>query len=569
MAISISIVSVLGILHFVDVPLQFSPYSLIPDFPIVIWIALFSVILGLLLVLANKKKQKDSTIILAIIVLVTVFYGIMTISERNLTYTDSWTNILTAEKIFENGRSSLTYSADSSWPSFYIFFAEFKMVTGIDFFTIARFLPTILNCLAFAWIFILFRKLGLKNKAALIAIIALILVDTMVYTDVSPTNFAFALYCSLLYLVFIKKQTSQNRSYMIIFLLLFATIVTSHALIPAFLLFPMLLFPVVAFVLKQNNKIVRIGNEFYAGIILWIFWNVFAIAPFWWQTVASYVHGFFSHVSTLSSPISRSLNYFLYGTPPLGIQLTTFLILGLILSIALIGFFAYIIQSPRWLRARNTLKKNMYWSRFLVLFSLFVGCIITALIPYFLLGGTVDTSKVLLFIWIPVVFFVGTVFAKLKRKRRQIFSILLILLLIPAFCIFNWNEFWLSNHDWELSSAQFIGAKAPPSTIITDSYSSALIHYYSPNSTFESEGLPEKPELALPAFLGNVPPTELKWQNGTLIQWNYFVRSARQSVIMNIDFGTGNQTLSKLDTYLSKPPINRIYDNGFVQIYER
>jgi hypothetical protein len=195
---------------------------------------------------------------------------------------------------------------------------------------------------------------------------------------------------------------------------------------------------------------------------------------------------------------------------------------------------------------------------------------LTAIIPYFLLGGSIETDKVLLFIWIPAVFFVGTVFMKLRRKQKQVFSILLVLLLIPAFAIFNWNEFWLSNHDWGLSSFSFVAEKVPPSTIVTDSGSATLLRTFSPNSSFVVDGVPEKPGLALPAFLGSVPPTEIKSQyEPTLIQWNYFLRSVKQNVRLNIYFGTQNETLKKLDTSLSNAPINRVYDNEFGQLYHR
>ena len=566
MAVAFSIVSALGVFRFVDVPIQFSPYCLVPDFPVVIWVALFSVILGLLIVLTKKTKQDDAIIAIAIIALVAVFYGIMVISERNLTYPDSWLNISTAKTIFENGNSRLAYGAYNSWPSFFILFVELRMVTGIDFTMIARFLPSILNCLAFVWIFIFLRKLGLPNKAALIAVVAFILVNDRVYTIASPTNFVFALYCMLLYLMFVKKQTSPNQSYLM-FLLLFATIVTSHALIPGFLLLPMLVFSIMAFVFKQNNK-VRLGYEFFLGTILWVFWNVFMIAPFWWEDIASNVQKLFSHVSTLSSPISRSLSYFKFGYPPLEIQVAQLSVIGFIFLLSCIGFFGYLRQYHAKIRARNTREK--YWLRFFAPFSVLVGCVLTAIIPYFLLGGSIETDKVLLFIWIPAVFFVGTVFVKLKRKQKQVFSILLVLLLIPAFAIFNWNEFWLSNHDWELSSFSFMAEKVPSATIITDSASATVLHYFSPNSTFVTDGVPEKPGLALPAFLGSVPPTEIKSQyEPTLIQWNYFLRSVKQNVRLNIYFGTQNETLSKLDTFFSNVPINRVYDDEFVQLYQR
>lgn len=566
MAIAVSIVSALGVLRIVDVPLQFSPYSPVPNFPIVIWVALFSAILGLLIILTKKTKKDDVIIAIAIIVLVAVFYGIMTISERNLTYPDSWLNISTANTIFENGHSRLAYDAyANSWPSFFILFVELKIVTGMDFTIIARFLPSILNCLAFVWIFLFLRKLGLPNKAALIAVVAFILVDDRVYTIVSPTNFVFPLYCMLLYLMFVKKQTSPNQSYLM-FLLLFATIVTSHALIPLFLLLPMLVFSIMVFVFKQNNK-VRLGYEFFSGTILWVFWNVFMIAPPWWETLASNFQAFSSHVSTLSSPISRSLNYFKFGYPPLEIQEVQLSIIGFIFLLSCVGFFGYLRLYHARLRARNT--RNKYWLRFSVPFSLLVGCILTAVIPYFLLGGAIETDKVLLFIWIPAVFFVGTVFMKLKKKQKQVFSILLILLLIPAFAIFNWNEFWLSNHDWELSSFSFVGEKVPPATIVTDSASTNILHYFSPNSSFVTDGVPEKPGLALPAFLGRVPPTEINSKYGTLIQWRYFLRSVKQNIRLNIYFGTQSETLNKLDISLSNAPTNRVYDDGFVQLYQR
>lgn len=569
MAIGFAIVLALGTFQIVDIPMQFSPYKIVPEFPLFIWLALTFVVVGLLLILTRRKRQSDAFIVLAIILTIIVFYGSLPVSETNLTYYDSWLHSSTAKTIVTHGHFRFEYGAYHSWPSFFLWFAALNIVTGIDFPLLGKFLPSILNCLAFVWIFLLYRRLGLKNRAALVAIVAFILANDRVYANTCPSNFVFALYGSVIYLMFLELESGAKRRYFVTFFLLFATIVSAHPLIPSYVLFPAIMFIAMALLFRQKVICNSVSNKFYAGATLWCFWSLFMIAPFWWENIALSLRTFISRATTLENPVNRALSYWKYGNPPPGIQGAQLFIIGIALALSLFGFAGYIRELYSRIKTKN-ITGNLWLPPF-TLFSLVFGCMLASALPFFLLGGSILTDKVLLFIWIPASFFIGYLFTKFKRNQRKVCSIVLIMLLIPAFAVFHWNEFWLSVHDWEINSFSFMSKNIPSATIVTDSGSTAILQYFCPNSSFVTDGLPEKPGLALPAFLGNVSPTSIKSRyEPTLIKWEYFLRSAKQMVRLNLYFGVHKETLHQLDASLTNScSINRVYDNEFVQIYYR
>lgn len=557
----------------VGIPLQFPPYKILPDFPLLFWITTLAFAFGAAIYSfsssnypSNRKHFLDLMVcVLAVIVL----YGCLPVSESSVRWHDNWLHSSIAEYIIEH--SSLTPSTIGyhSWPGFFIWLAQLSMVTGIDTIVLSKFVHVFPNILLVFSLYLLYKKLKPKNlegNFAFVGVIFFLIANDRLYYHSCPQNFVFPLLIAFYYVLF----TVRERTRVLLFsLILLFSIIISHPITPLFILVPMLILAIalrIFFVPKEEPS--KLASIFLTGLCIWIGWTIYVVNTLWWRHGVYSIIGVQERITGERPLFAYSPTYWRWAPPPTEIALLRVVIIAFAVVAALFGIVYMIkrsnIISLKKPRIRTVLAPDAW--PLLAFFSIAVGVVVAGALPlifYMQIMGFAD--RFLLFIWMPVIFFATVFIMKLhNRKLKTAGIIIAMLLFIPAVINTHWHEFWLRTYPWEENGLMFAKDFFNFSNIILldsgSSYTLKGIVGYDTTLNILNEGSKAAPREALLVFNGSLPPQSLNW--------TYFIRSEKAEVRLNMYFGIDPENVHILDSELTNSLlINRIYDSDHFQIY--
>ncbi len=555
----------------VEIPIQLSPYRLIPDLPLLSWIALAFVTFGLIIHFSSNTETGETYNLAIAILTILLFYGVLPISESVLRWPDSYMHASFSEYIVQTGQLSPTEIGYHSWPGFYLWFAQLQIVTGIDVLVLAKIAHLIPNILLVLALFILYNKLGLSSrKATLFSIITFIIANDRIYYHISPQNFSFALMATFFYTALVGHR---RRFFWVISLTLFFAIVMTHPLNPLYVISPLVFLGLATRIFSVSKQYTsRYFNLSIVAICIWVGWMLYNADMMWWYTGVASISGLGTRLAGERPLLTFAPTYWRWATPPLEIAFLRGIILAVVLIVALIGIL-YNIRKLGLVSFRRSLKiKRAFdeksWPFFT--FSCFLIAIIIAGVAPFLLYRQLMGfgDRFLLFIWIPLAFFsTSLIFGQRRRKIRILLAVIMMSLLVPAFINTHWHEFWLSTHRWEQNYLGFVNDHSNFSKMFlvnTDTWF-RLKAIRGPLETFHGMAEGER-YYSLPSrlniFNGTAAPESLNW--------TYLIRSMKGEVTLNLHFNIQSEGLQKMDGLLAKNPlISRVYDSEYVQIYYR
>lgn len=562
------------------------PYNPIPELPLIFWSALFLTLVGLSLYFLCESRRDDWIHLVVGILVVLLFYGYLPISQGTLRYMDSWYHSMTANYVVQNGNLNVFDVGYHNWPGFYLWYASLRMITGLDFPMLGRFVPTIMNVVFFIWLFLFYRRLSLGNgTTALLGLITFIVANDRFVFHVAPIGFTYAMLAVFIYLIFLR--CSDRRLWVISQVFLFAIII-SHALSVLWVFSTILiLLLIINWLLNTRSLLMyRLRTTLIFGVCVWISWFIYWVAEYWWRYGIGNFSEAIGRILGGGSPLEYTPSYWRFGVnPPLEAQFSTLTILATVLFLALLGTFK-LFSDHDLIKLRKNGKKlqvafnfrkqklNKKSLPFLTLLALLAGVFASGFIP-FLLSPGILAERLLLFFWFPVSFFACSYVVTLQNKTlRRICILGLIWLLLPSFVTIRWAEFHFVTHQWETSAFEFSASRTTPGPLVlTDQETGFILRYFSPNSTVISDysrawfggwhskyGLLKEVIPVIYIFIGNASPTSYRW--------TYFIRSERQESRLGLIYDYSPTLLKKADAFLDNtPPISHVYDNGHVRIF--
>jgi hypothetical protein len=561
----------------VEIPLQFPPYKTIPDFPLLVWIALIFTTLGLLSHFLIDGHTGGFYTWFIIVLLVVLFYGLIPASENVLRWHDSWLHAGITSAIIETGHTDPTTLGYHSWPGFFFCLASVSLVSGIDVITLSKFFQVIPNVLAILIVFAFYKRLSLhRGKEALLGVIVFILANDRMYYHVCPMNFSFALF--LVFFYFNVFRFSQRSFWGLSFILLFANVI-SHFFTPLYLFsFFFFLWLAEHIFSLPTEQIPRYFNIFIIGLSMWIGWSFYVVDYMWWSYGVRVLPSIEARMTGYAPMLRYTPTYWRWAGSTLYVESFRIVILAIVLALALLsvlvtirrlGLISFHERNKLRLKLRRTLDKTGWV--FIVLTCLILAVIVSGILPFVALREIMGfADRFLLFVWLPLaIFAVMFISTSSHRKIKKCLTVILIVLLIPAFVDVHWHEFWLSTHRWEVDGMNFVKVYCnSSSTFLTDS---GTIWLARAMVSFDIEYLIE--EMGMRGMLAREGDA-LSVFNGTLsplnLTWGYLIRSKKGEVRLNLYYGIPLSTSNDFDLSVSNIPLlNRVYDNNHLQIYQR
>lgn len=553
----------------VEIPIQLPPYKFLPDFPLLIWIALALITLGLVIHFGTRSGTGESHNLAIAILAVVLFYGVLPISESVLRWRDSYMHASIAEYVIQNARLYPSEIGYHSWPGFYLWFAQLQIITGIDVQVLAKIAHLVPNILLVVALFAIYSRAGFSNaKAILLGVITFIVANDRIYYHVSPQNFSFALLVTFFYTALLGQR---RRFFWLVSLVLFIGVIVSHPFNPLFIILPVVVLAIALRIFSvPKQSFSRYFNLLVVGICIWVGWMLFNIDAMWWYYGVTSIIGIERGLAGESSLVHAPV-YWRWATPPFEVALLRAAILFVVLLFAFVGVLGIIrklglISFRGRLRIKRSLNERAL--PFLTFASLLVGIIITGVLSFLIYSQMLGSGdRFLQFIWIPLAFFSTSLIARQRRRKIKIsLAIVIALLLVPAFINTHWHEFWLSTQTWEEDYLEFADSNCDFSReflINTDAWF-MLKGIRGPLSTLRgmTEGERYYSLPALDVFNGTLAPESLNW--------TYLIHSIKLEVNLNLDFKIQPEGLQRMDVLLAKSPlINRVYDSEYAQFYYR
>lgn len=554
----------------VEIPMQLSPFKFMPDLPLLIWIALAFIILGLVVHFSTDTGTGENYNLAIAILVLLLFYGVLPISESLLRWPDSWLHASYAEYIIQNAHLFPSEIGYHSWPGFYLWFAQLQIITGVDILVLAKTAHLFPNILLVIALFQLYSRLGLgSGKAALLGVITFIIANDRIYYHICPQNFSLALLATFFYAALAGHR---RRFFWLISITLFIGIVMTHPFTPLFIISPLVFLWIGSRVFSVPRlSASRYFNVFIVGICIWVGWLLYNADVMWWYFGVTSITGLGK--ARVGEPLlTFSPTYWRWATPPIEVALLRAAILAIALLLASVGILAYIRKIGLISFGRNQkIKRNVdeeAWPLFAST-SLLLGIVTVGALPFLFYRQLLGSGdRFLQYIWIPLALLSTILVFRQQRKTIKIgLTVMIVVLLIPAFINTHWHEFWLSTHAWEQNSLEFVNDNCDFSRtfLLNTDTLFRLKALRGPLGTLQ--GMAEG-ERALAA------PSRLNIFNGTAepesLNWTYLISSEKGEVTLNFRFNIQSEGLQEMDARLAKSPlISRVYDNKHVQLYYR
>jgi len=574
---AISFFSALWLMAYdnVEIPLQFPPYKILPDFPPLFWIATIAFAFGLAIYASSNSDHSNNRKyfldFIVCVLAVVVLYGCLPLSESSVRWHDNWLHSSIARYIIEQSSLDPSTIGYHSWPGFFIWLAQLSMVTGVDPTVLSKSIHMFFNILLVLILYLLYQKLAPKNlggKFALVGTVLFLIANDRLYYHSCPQNFVFPLFITFYYVVLTMRE--KGRALLFSLVLFFAMII-SHPITPLFILAPMLVLAVVLRIFSvPKGDPSRFSSLFLAGLCVWVGWAVYVVNTLWWRYGINSIIGVEERITGELPLFAYSPTYWRWAPPPIEIATLRMIIIAFALITAFLGVvymikrFNLVSLKKPWIK---TVLTQDAWS-LLAFSAIAIGVIVAGAFPlifYMQIMGFAD--RFLLFIWMPVIFFATIFIMKLRnRKVKTAVIIIAMLLFIPAVINTHWHEFWLSTYCWEENGLMFARNSFNFSSVILSDSGSAhtlrgMVGFDTPLNVL-NEGSKASPREALLIFNGSLPPQSLNW--------TYFIRSEKAEVRLNMYFNINPEKVHNLDLELTNSLlINRIYDSDHFQIYYR
>lgn len=367
----------------VEIPIQLPPFRIMPDLPLLIWIALAFLVLGLVVLFSTDTDIGEYYSLAIAVLVIVLFYGVLPISESLLRWPDSWLHASYSEYIIQNAHLSPSEIGYHSWPGFYLWFAQLQIVTGVDILVLAKIAHLFPNILLTIALFKLYGRFGLGNgKAALLGVITFIVANDRIYYHICPQNFSLALLATFLYAALAGHR---RRFFWLISLALFLGVIMTHPFTPLFIISPLVFLWIGSRVFSvPRQSASRYFNVVIVGICAWVGWLLYNADLMWWYFGITSIIGL-GRIRAGEALVSFSPEYWRWASPPFEVALLRVVVLVIVLLMALVGWLVYIrktrlISLGKHLKIRRHVEERA-WPLFAST-SLLLGILAIGALPF-------------------------------------------------------------------------------------------------------------------------------------------------------------------------------------------
>lgn len=396
--------------------------------PISFWIGLFLILLLVILSLSGRwGRTSDVELLVMILGISGLVALIFAVSTNFPIHGDSYDWMQLVNTVSRSG-SVNNPNSYMNWPIFWIFGAEFSLLTGLNVLLMFRILPVVFSIITTLLFYVAAREFFQEKKTPLYASLVFALVSFQIRLFPQGLSWTFFL-ISIYIFAKISKDQFSNRMYKIphnlflVFVILNATLTMEYPY--SSLIFILILGSfVVSGYLSQRTRLFRrlsTGVELFhiKGLLLfsslfWIIWIFFNDARFF---VMPFNILMFSRPSIGSVPL---VSVFMLS----GIHVITAFIFRVVLyASALIGL-VFLMREKK---------------RVLELVSWFLVMSFLILVAQFIFGGLYpfEPLRFEVFMLIPAIMFVGYALSSGKRKITGSKVIILVLVVLCGLTFLN------------------------------------------------------------------------------------------------------------------------------------
>jgi hypothetical protein len=402
---------------------------------ILFWIDIV-LMLGVIIYQSLKIGLSSSyikVVLLEIVITGILFHLIYQIPYYGLVGTDAYRDLASSKGIFLSGHvlgaPSFIVNEYSYYPTVHIFGAELSLVSGIDLFSVAKWIPSFIDISLIILVYLTIREFYKEERVALLATLVFVsLANHICFSSLFiRETYGLILAICCVYLYFSARHSQYPiTKYVLAFICLILTIFTHH--LTSFLL---LLFFSIHFLLTKLTEIPSFKRFYFRDnisgakvSILFIFTGYVVLLAFWMYLIFSPITTLVSLVNSLISPSQWGSNSY---SQMVGLGSLTFrgqiIVNGFYFFILI---FSIILLYGLLTRANN---RTEAYSSTLFLFA----CGSIGFLSLYLISSAVIPDRFLTYGWL---FGFAPVFLAILRFKHKLLKNTGIFLII-AFMLFN------------------------------------------------------------------------------------------------------------------------------------
>lgn len=252
--------------------------GLITILPFTYFISLSMLSVVFILCVFKDGERKILFLFLQVILLIFILHATPPLVEENVRFTATYKNYRAVDYIRQKGYINTSKQWIHNWPSFSILYSVLIQLATFPEDILLKFYPTFFNVILSLFLFAFFNMVSKNGRITWFSLWIFHIANWIGQDYFSMQSLGLSVYV-LVILSILKAitQTRMRKSWVIIFLLLFYLVVTSHALSSIVILlaiFTLLIFRRLKRLVLAINSIIIFSSWSIYGAITYLQWNM-------------------------------------------------------------------------------------------------------------------------------------------------------------------------------------------------------------------------------------------------------------------------------------------------------
>ena len=197
---------------------------------ILFWISISGMIFSVVYQIFKIPDTNKLFILSEILVINICLHLVFQLGFFGLSNRDAYDDVKLLEIILNNGSFNLSQQPGvSSWPAIHLFASSFALITGIDYFSVAKYMPSFFTSLIILGIFLLSYAIYKSYKVALLACLVFATIPKYMIFGSAFVREIFGLFCIItaFYLIYVSKLR-DSRFVILVFIFSFLILISHH-----------------------------------------------------------------------------------------------------------------------------------------------------------------------------------------------------------------------------------------------------------------------------------------------------------------------------------------------------
>lgn len=224
---------------------------------ILFWISISGMIFTVVYQIFKIPETNKLVILSEILIINVCLHLLFQIGFLGLSNRDAYDDVKLLQFIINDGSFNLSQQPGvSSWPAIHLFASSFALITGMDYFNIAKYLPSFFTSLIILGIFLLSTAIYKSYKVALLACLVFATIPKYMIFGSAFVREIFGLFCIItaFYLIYVSK-IRDNRFVVLVLIFSFLILISHHFSSFMFLVLLLIFLIMAKFVPIFFNKI--------------------------------------------------------------------------------------------------------------------------------------------------------------------------------------------------------------------------------------------------------------------------------------------------------------------------